>query len=189
MKNRCEEGAMCALFPIKSVDLALEIAEKANCEIACYNSPTQVVLGGTVVQISKVMELARSAKIRRVIPLKVSTAFHTRLMLPALEEFTKILESTPMESLSPTSPEIISTITGNSLNHSTPSQIRSLLASQLCSPVLFSQAISRAISAFQLSEIIHIGPGTSLTGSISEHLKLSQSSPTYKTIDTPTQIH
>jgi [acyl-carrier-protein] S-malonyltransferase len=157
MKNLCEEGAMCALFPLKSIDIAESIAQDSNCEIACYNSSSQVVLGGTASQISRAMELARSAKIRRIIPLKVSTAFHTRLMNPARDAFSKVLDSISFSSTCRADKEIISTITGRSLQIS---EIRSLLSDQLIRPVLFSQALSTLENS--LDCVIHIGPGNSL---------------------------
>lgn len=75
-------------------------------------------------------------KLRKVIPVRVSGAFHTNLMLPAADTFSKILDT--VEMFEPTA-SIYSNVEGRryrNLKH-----IKKKLPAQISRPVLWEQMI------------------------------------------------
>ena len=90
-------GTMVALVGA-TVEQAKEVAKKAKiegeiCQIANDNTVGQIVLSGNVNSMNKAVEIATEMKIKRAIMLKVAGAFHSELMLPAVEEMKEILQN------------------------------------------------------------------------------------------------
>lgn len=89
-------GTMVALVGA-TIEQAEEVAKKAKiegeiCQIANDNTVGQIVLSGNVNSMNKAIEIATEMKIKRAIMLKVAGAFHSELMLPAVEEMKEILQ-------------------------------------------------------------------------------------------------
>ncbi len=77
-------GTMAALIGIADDDAeaACQRAE-ADVWVANYNAPGQVVIAGTEEGVAAATERAKELGARKVLPIPVSGAFHTQLMLPA----------------------------------------------------------------------------------------------------------
>ena len=75
---------MAALIGIADDD-AEAACQRAEDEVwvANYNAPGQVVIAGTEAGVATATERAKELGARKVLPIPVSGAFHTQLMLPA----------------------------------------------------------------------------------------------------------
>jgi [acyl-carrier-protein] S-malonyltransferase len=61
----------------------------ARVQLANFNSPTQIVISGDLAGVQAAGEAMLAAGAKRVIPLNVSGAWHSELMEPAIERFSK----------------------------------------------------------------------------------------------------
>ncbi len=90
-------GAMSAVLGLEA-SAVREIVDRTRAEtgqrvqLANFNSPTQIVISGDLAALKVAGDamLARGAK--RVVPLNVSGAWHSELMLPAVERFAAAVE-------------------------------------------------------------------------------------------------
>ena len=92
-------GAMAAILnaPEGSLEKALKEASSVGyVDVANYNSPAQVVITGDEVAVKKAGELLSEAGARRVVPLAVSGAFHSKFMEPAGKEFSSFVSELDM---------------------------------------------------------------------------------------------
>ncbi|MEE8369862.1 MAG: ACP S-malonyltransferase, partial [Dehalococcoidia bacterium] len=83
--GKAQAGTMAALLGLSN-ERVDEICRLSGAEPCNYNSPGQVVLGGTPSAVAQASALAKESG-GRAIPLNVSGAFHTSLMATAAEEF------------------------------------------------------------------------------------------------------
>lgn len=98
--------------------------------VANFNAPGQIVISGEQGALNLAMELAKDRGAKRVIPLSVSGAFHSLVMLPAAEGLAQaIINSEVYDATIP--------IIGNI--HATPlteaHAIREELTEQIAAPV------------------------------------------------------
>ncbi len=61
-------------------------------QLANFNSPTQIVLSGDAFAVRTAGDELLAIGAKRVVPLNVSGAWHSELMRPAVERFTKAVE-------------------------------------------------------------------------------------------------
>lgn len=135
---------------------------------ANFNHPGQISISGTDrgLEMAAQKLKAMQGKVKRVLPLNVSGAFHSPLMEPAREELEKAIEATPFAV--PSCP-IYQNV--DALPHTKPEEIKANLMAQLTSPVRWTQSVLNMI-ADGADEFIEIGPSTPLTGMIAK-IKLS----------------
>ena len=152
-------GEMAALL-----GASLEQAEEAcaaapdECWLANDNAPGQVVVAGTPAGLAAAVERARSLGVRRTAPLPVGGAFHTPLMEEALASFAEDLRSAPLAaSCAP----VVSN--GDACPYEDAEGWRQRLADHLVRPVRWRQSVE-ALVASGASELVEIGPGTTLAG-------------------------
>ncbi|MBM3268617.1 MAG: ACP S-malonyltransferase [Candidatus Sericytochromatia bacterium] len=90
------EGTMAAVLGLDPQKLD-EICEATPgvVVVANYNSPDQLVISGEPQAVAKAGEAATRFGAKRVLPLNVSGAFHSPLMLPALGALTDALNRSP----------------------------------------------------------------------------------------------
>lgn len=153
-------GAMAAVLGMDEEELAA-LCARASTEgsvvvIANLNSPGQIVISGDLDAVERAMEGAREAGARRVVPLNVSGAFHSRLMEPAREGLRSELRAISFHR--PAFP-IISNVTGEPVTEG--EEARRLLVDQLTSPVRWSACVSRMVEA-GASRFLEVGPGSVL---------------------------
>ncbi len=96
-KNPGGMAAIIALDGDRLAEICAQASEKTRkpVQVANYNSPGQIVISGDREALARAMEMAKTAGARRVIPLAVSIAAHSPLMLPAASAFAKVVEETP----------------------------------------------------------------------------------------------
>ena len=123
---------------------------------ANFNSPGQVVVSGTRAGLDELMEAAKAAGAKRVVPLAVSGAFHSPLVASAQAPLREELEATEWSTPDPAFYSV------SSLRFE-QDHLVDLLSRQLVSPVRFTQAVT-ALSEAGYDSFLEIGPGAVLCG-------------------------
>lgn len=124
--------------------------------VANLNCPGQVVIAGTVEALLQAETLLKSKGAKRVLPLDVSGAFHTPLMLPAKVQLQPILEQVPLIE---SDIQLVMNVPGGSVTEI--AQIRRYLIEQITHPTLWEKGIR---SMHDIDVFIGIGPGNTLLG-------------------------
>jgi [acyl-carrier-protein] S-malonyltransferase len=127
---------------------------------ANLNAPDQTVISGDPGAVARAGELLKAAGAKRVLPLKVSGAFHSPLMAPAAERFREALERV---ELAPPAFAVVANASAEPVRE-VPTA-RRLLAAQLTSPVRWVESV-RALGAVagEGATFVEVGPGSVLTG-------------------------
>ncbi len=131
--------------------------------IAGFNSPRQTVISGEAHAVTTVIHRAHHQGLKAT-TLPVSHAFHSPLVAAATEPLAKHLAT---ETLHPLQRPVVSTVTGTVITPDT--DLRSLLCSQITSPVRFIDAVTQASQTVDLW--IEVGPGQVLSGLVSDFVK------------------
>jgi len=155
------QGAMHAIIGL-SIQQVQEIvdcvAEDGRIvSVANHNAAAQVVVTGSpdpVAQVS-LMAAARGAK---AVPLKVSGAWHSKLIQGAEEEFREYLNTIDFQK--PVIP-VVHNVTADIAR--TPEEVRTIMADQLCSPVRWYETMCRFMEE-KPQRLVEVGPGNVLTG-------------------------
>ena len=129
-----------------------------------YNSPVQTVIAGTAAGIEKAKEALSAKGAKRIVPLAVSAAFHSRLMAGASEEFAVKVKDIPFNA---PSMKFFCNVYGNELTDF--SDMPAYLAKHICSPVRFTSELD-VISKDGYDTYIELGPGKVLTGLVKKTL-------------------
>ena len=125
--------------------------------VANINAPGQVVVAGGAGDMDWLAENARDHGVRRSIQLNVAGAFHTSFMDPARESVAAALSLVGLAD-----PEFpVWSNTTASRHH--PDEIEETLASQVVSPVRFSESLL-AIASEGIRTFVHVGPGDVTAG-------------------------
>lgn len=167
MQKCCEAhpGAMAAVIGLTD-EAVIAVCESVSaedngiCIAANFNSDGQVVISGNAEAVQKAGALLAEAGARRVLPLKVSGAFHSPLMEPARAELAKAIDATVIAK--PSCP-VYQNVTARP--ETDPAKIKVNLLKQLTSPVLWTATIRR-MRADGADEFTEIGPGNTLAGLI-----------------------
>jgi len=133
---------------------------KLNVEIANDNSPNQIVISGTSVEIAKSENFFKKAGAKRFIPLNVSAAFHSKLMINAENKMNNFINQTSFKN---SSIYIVSNYTGEISNNN--SIISQNLSKQMSNRVRWVESVL-SLEKNKDINIIEIGPGRILTGLI-----------------------
>jgi [acyl-carrier-protein] S-malonyltransferase len=160
-------GAMAAAIGERSDILALVDASRGGyvLEAVNFNSPQQTAIAGDAEAIetfkAKAKEFSAGDSGRKVkaIPLKVSSAFHSPIMMPAAEWLDKELEN--MTFGTPCI-DVYLDQTGGLLQDDGRSP-REIMREQLIHPVHW-QEILEAMAASGVESVVELGPGKTLTG-------------------------
>lgn len=161
LMNEVKGGSMAAILsaPAGSIEKALEQASKVGyIDVANYNSPKQIVLTGEDKAISKACELLTEAGARRVVPLAVSGAFHSKFLENASKEFSSFVENLDISSAN------IPVVTNVDASATISAQdFRNKMPRQICSSVHWTQTIENMIQNGVVT-FVEIGPGCVLAG-------------------------
>lgn len=128
-----------------------------------YNSPVQTVIAGETEALEKAIEVF-SKEAKRVVRLNVSSAFHSKLMEPAAEEFK---EAASAFSFAKPKIPIYSNLSGEQFHQN--ANWPELLAKHLVSPVLFVKELN-TIKSDGYDVYIEVGPGKTITGLVRKTL-------------------
>lgn len=159
------EGSMAAILklPPQKVEEICRSVEGYVVPVN-YNSPMQTVIAGEKSAVDKAAD-ALSKEGARVMPLKVSSAFHSKLMSDASEEFLKQIINV---SFKPPTVSFYSNVTGKKLDDFT--NIPTMLAKHIISPVKFTDELN-SIKNDGISGFVELGPNKVLTGLVKKTLK------------------
>jgi [acyl-carrier-protein] S-malonyltransferase len=129
---------------------------------ANFNTPTQVVVGGTMLGLERATARLHDAGAKRVLPLNVSAAFHTPLVESAGSFLRGALEVVHWQL--PAIP-VIANLTAEP--YSDPETIAITLERQLSSPVRWADGV-RKLSELGCDAFLEVGPKRALTGMMRE---------------------
>jgi [acyl-carrier-protein] S-malonyltransferase len=129
---------------------------------ANYNTPTQVVVGGTMLGLERATSRLQEAGARRVLALNVSAAFHTPLVESAGSFLRGALEVVPWRL--PAIP-VVANLTAEP--YSDPETVATMLERQLSSPVLWGDGVLR-LAGLGCDAFLEVGPKRALTGMMRE---------------------
>lgn len=133
--------------------------------VANDNAPGQIVISGASDALERAMQLARERGARRVVPLVVSGAFHSPVMLPASQAMARVVQSV---EFSEARVPVISNIAATPMR--TSDEIRTELAHQIDSPVQWTRSIEYLASQ-GITHFVEIGSGQVLSGLIKRIVK------------------
>ncbi len=159
MQEACAQtvGGMAAVIGEDRARVA-ELCAEFHVEAANFNAPGQIIISGEKVRIDAAVVAAKGRGMKKVIPLNVAGAYHSRLMEPARAAFSAYLEGIPFSS--PRFPVFTNT-TGQAI--ADPAAIKAALGRQLVSPVLWEDGL-RSAAAAGATEFWELGPGAVLAG-------------------------
>lgn len=157
------KSAMAAVLKPTDTEKITEICNQLSdgdelVQIANYNSPSQVVLGGTERALEKALEEINEMNLAgKTIQLKVSGAFHTPLY-----QNTKTILQKELENIAFTDNDqmVFSNTTGKCFDQQTISEI---LAKQVINPTHFNDCIINIINKCKVDSVLEIGSGKALT--------------------------
>lgn len=125
---------------------------------ANYNTENQIVVSGHIEAIENLINNAKEYGARMAVPLNVSGAFHSPLMIPAREELADKLDSVEISDISI---PLYSNVDAKPITKG--KDIKNSLIRQLESPVLWYNSIQQMIKD-DYTSFIEIGPGKVLQG-------------------------
>jgi len=158
-------GAMAAVLGLatEQVDLACNEASGTDGVVvaANLNAPDQTVISGDPAAVTRAGEGCRARGAKRVVPLKVSGAFHSPLMAPAVDGLRDAL--TDADFGDPAFP-VVANASGQPVR--TGLDAKRLLLDQLTAPVRWVACMQAAAELAPGAAFIEIGPGNVLSGLI-----------------------
>lgn len=142
-------AAICA-----AVSAGDEVVVAAN-----LNAPDQTVISGDPVAVDRAGAALKEAGAKRVLPLKVSGAFHSPLMAPAAAGLAVALDAVTFRD--PAAPVVANASAEPARDAGTA---RRLLAAQLLAPVRWVTSMQAAAGLAGGASFVELGPGTVLGG-------------------------
>src|SRR5690606_5898183 len=109
-----------------------ELCREFDIEMANLNCPGQIVVSGEKAKVGAAVEAAKARGMKKVIPLNVAGAYHSRLMEPARAAFATFLAGIEFKQPRFT---VLTNTTGKAVSE--PAAIREALVKQVVSPVLW----------------------------------------------------
>ena len=159
MDKSCNEtsGGMASVL---GGDAAIikEVCAECDIQVANFNSPGQIVISGEKEKVTNAVAELKARGMRKVIPLKVAGAFHSKLMAAAGEELSKVLAETPMQMpQTPVYHNFTAAVAGD------VEELHANLKAQVAGSVRWEECV-RAMIAAGADTMIEFGPGNVLTG-------------------------
>ncbi|MDR1793681.1 MAG: ACP S-malonyltransferase [Bacteroidales bacterium] len=164
MQKSCEREAstMAAVLGLED-DKVVDLCRRVTREIvvaANFNCPGQVVISGSIKGVEEAGELLKVSGAKRVLPLKVSGAFHSPFMEMAQEELETAINK--VEFHTPICPVYQNCTALPAID---VDMIKKNLVCQLTSPVLWTQTVQNMVKD-GATNFTEIGPGSVLQGLI-----------------------
>ena len=155
--SRARPGTMASVLGLE-LDQVEAVCVEAGAQVANLNSPGQIVISGTPESITAASAKAKEKGAKRVIPLEVSGAFHSRLMEPAGAQLRAALRNLNISAPKFT---VFSNVTGSP--YTDAGQISTLLVDQLTRPVQWVACVQAMLQS-GIRTFLEVGPGTVLKG-------------------------
>lgn len=152
-------GAMAAVLGLDAaaIEAACEQTE-GIVSIANYNCPGQIVITGEQAAVEQAGEACKAAGAKRVMSLKVSGPFHSKMLTGAGEQLADEFKNVNFRRIEV---PYVTNVTADFVTDET--QIQNLLVRQVSSSVRWQQSVERLVEA-GADEFVEVGPGHTLTG-------------------------
>jgi len=154
-------GTMAAVLNASEEQLkkGIDAGLKAGyVDVANYNSPAQVVITGDVEAVKAASDDMLSNGVKRIVPLAVSGAFHSKYMKNAGDNFEKFVKDIELNNAEiPVITNVDAEITTNA------GDFRTKMPKQIYSSVRWTQTIQKMVLE-GVNTFIEIGPGKVLAG-------------------------
>jgi [acyl-carrier-protein] S-malonyltransferase len=159
MQQACDAtaGAMAAILGEERAAVRALCLE-FGIEAANFNAPGQIIVSGEKSRVEAAVAAAKARGLKKIMPLKVAGAYHSRLMEPAREAFAAFLA--PIRFAPAQFPVFANATACPSAD---PDAIKAALVRQIVSPVLWEDCM-RAAAAAGVTEFWEFGPGGVLAG-------------------------
>lgn len=161
------KGAMCAIIGPDASEVE-KVCEGVDGYVVAvnYNSTAQTVIAGDCDAVDKAIEIFSSFEKKvRCMKLNVASAFHSKLMQSAADEF---IETAKEITFNAPAKEFYSNVYGTKLEDF--SDMPKLLAKHIVSPVKFTSELAKMDEA-GYENYIELGPNKVLTGLVKKTLK------------------
>ncbi len=156
-------GAMSAVLGLDPAGVVAACAEASGADgvavAANLNAPDQVVISGDPAAVVRAGDACKARGAKRVLPLKVSGAFHSPLMAPAVAGLEAALAAARFAD--PAFP-VVANASAEPVR-TAPRAVR-LLAEQLTAPVRWIECVQAASALAPEATFIELGPGGVLSG-------------------------
>lgn len=154
----CGMTAVLGLDREKLQEACRQAAGAGVVEIANYNCPGQLVIGGEQAAVDKAAALAKELGAKRCLPLKVSGPFHTSLLAPAGDALREKFREIAFGAMR--IPVLFNCLGREMRPEDT---IPALLEKQVQTSVYMEDTIRR-LAELGVDTIVEIGPGKALSG-------------------------
>lgn len=159
MQQACEQttGGMAAVIGEERTKVQ-ELCRDFDIEAANFNAPGQIIVSGEKTKVVAAVAAAKDRGMKKVIPLNVAGAYHSRLMEPARAAFAAYLDGVPFAA-----PRfaVFTNTTGAAISE--PAALKAALVRQVVSSVLWEDCM-RSAAAAGATEFWELGPGGVLAG-------------------------
>jgi [acyl-carrier-protein] S-malonyltransferase len=153
------EGTMAAVLGLDPGIVERLCAEtEGTVVVANLNAPGQVVVSGGLDAIAAFSVRAREQGARRIVPLRVSGAFHSPLMATAAAGFARVLDAADLRD--PVLP-VVANVDATPVT--TGPGLRERLGRQMVSAVRWTESVQRLVE-LGAGVLVEVGPGEVLTG-------------------------
>ncbi|MSU70300.1 MAG: [acyl-carrier-protein] S-malonyltransferase [Opitutaceae bacterium] len=159
MQLACEQttGGMAAIIGDERAKVA-ELCREFDIEAANFNAPGQIIISGEKAKVDAAVAAAKARGSKKVMPLNVAGAYHSRLMEPARAAFAAFLAPVPFAG---PQLKVFSNTTGQAVGE--PAALKAALVRQIVSPVRWEDCMRSAVAA-GATEFWELGPGGVLAG-------------------------
>lgn len=152
-------GAMAAILGLNELAFQ-QICDETGVELANINTDDQVVISGDKIAVARAMDLASARGAKKTIPLQVSGAFHSSLMVEAEAGLGEVLQALNIKN--PKMP-----IVGNCDSRPlfSADEIRVELVNGLCQCVQWKNSVRQMVDS-GVTQFVEFGSGGVLAGLI-----------------------
>ncbi len=161
--GQARPGAMAAVLGLATAEVEAACNQASGdggvAVAANLNAPDQTVISGDPGTVATAGEDCKARGAKRVVALKVSGAFHSPLMAPAVDGLRDALASVAFAD--PAFP-IIANASGTEVR--TGMDAKRLLADQLTAPVRWVACMRAAAALAPEATFVEVGPGNVLSG-------------------------
>ncbi|MCG9891297.1 MAG: ACP S-malonyltransferase [Thermosynechococcaceae cyanobacterium MS004] len=148
-------GKMVALIGFDRAALETQISAIPDVVLANDNHADQVVISGAPAAVDAVLA---QVKVKRALPLNVSGAFHSPLMMQAAQDFGAVLKAVIFQ---PAQIPVLANVEPTPTTDAETLQVQ--LSKQMVGPVRWRE-ICLKLQEMGVEQVVEVGPGKVLTG-------------------------
>jgi len=155
------KGGMAAVLGLSEEDVLKgieELCSKGIISVANYNCPGQIVVTGEKELIEKSQEVFKNLGAKRVVPLAVSGAFHSKLMGSAADKFAGFIKDIQFNDAKISVYENI-----DGMGITSGYELKQRLPRQIYSSVMWTQTVENMVKD-GINTFVEIGSGKVLSG-------------------------